>query len=507
MNVIFLMSDTYRRDNLSCYGPSRVQTPSLDRLAAQSYVFEDAYLGSFPTVPNRLDIMSGRFSHLEHEWCPLPSGTVTVQQILSGSGFTTMMIVDNPHLIEMGFNYSRGFNGWEWIRGQETDVWRTAPRNIRLPNGGMKNRSQSFILTNYLRNISWWQNEEDRFAPRTIRAACRWLEENQDQDKFFLYLDLFDPHEPWDAPKHYLDLYEKEYNGAEITYPQYDFWREYLSEEELRHYWNLYRAEATMVDRWIGVLLDKMDELGLTEDTALIFCSDHGFLFGEHDLIGKSLMPEKPGGDFNYEAVPMYGDIRRQPLLIRLPGQTRSQRVAGLVQSPDLMPTILELAGLVVTEQVKGQVKVQHLQCGMFTNEDWSYQPELTHGKSLVPLMNGQAQKIRDIAVCSNTIVHHNPILAKSAIVTEDGYCLHYDGSYSDIDVNAKMYTNQLIPPAQARISTDPMLFCVRDDPGEQKNIIDSNEGLARSIHGRYVSWLEEHGTPERHIAGRRELR
>ncbi len=69
------------------------------------------------------------------------------------------------------------------------------------------------------------------------------------------------------------------------------------------------------------------------------------------------------------------------------------------------------------------------------------------------------------------------------------------------------MYTNQLIPPTNARISTDPMLFCMPDDPGEQKNVLESNETLARDIHGRYVSWLSENGTPEQHIAGRRELR
>lgn len=506
MNVILFMTDTFRRDNLSCYGLTRVKTPRLDEFARTAYVFDDAYLGSFPTIPNRLDLLSGRFSFIEHEWCPLPDDTITLQQILAASGCVTQMIVDNPHLLEMGFNYSRGFNGFEWIRGQETDTWRTAPRNVHVPPNKRKNRSVDFILTNYMRNISWWKAEEDRFAARSIQTACRWLEENQDQDQFFLYLDLFDPHEPWDAPQKYLDLYEKEYHGEELTYPHYDFWRDYLTEVELDHYRNLYMAEATMVDHWFGVLLDKVEELGLTEDTAIIFMSDHGFLFGEHDLIGKSLMPEKEGGAFSYEAIPMYGEIRRVPLMIRLPGQWQGRHIHGLVQTPDVMPTVLEMAGLVTTDVMRGQTRTQALQCGMFFTEDWQFRPETLHGKSLMPLIRGEVSKLRDIAVCSNTLVHHTPILAKTAIVTEDGWCLHYSGEYAQITSGGAMYTNRLIDVDKARIPSQPLLYRLTDDPQESRNVIGDHPQMARDIHARYVRWLEEAGTPEEHLAGRRRL-
>lgn len=176
MNIILVMSDTFRYDNLSCYGPTQVKTPSLDRFAQEAFVFDNAYLGSFPTIPNRLDVMSGRFSFIDREWSPLTNESVTLQQVLGVSGVITYMIVDNPHLLEMGYNYSIGFSAFEWIRGQETDVWRTSPTSVRLPNG-RKNRSRDFIVANYLRNTAWWGKEEDHFAPRTIRAACQWLEE------------------------------------------------------------------------------------------------------------------------------------------------------------------------------------------------------------------------------------------------------------------------------------------------------------------------------------------
>jgi arylsulfatase A-like enzyme len=96
MNVVFFMSNSFCYENLSCYVPTRVKTPRLDRFAQEANVFDNAFLGSFRAVPNRLDIMSGRISFIDHEWCPLPQDTVTLQQILSASGVAPQMIVDNP---------------------------------------------------------------------------------------------------------------------------------------------------------------------------------------------------------------------------------------------------------------------------------------------------------------------------------------------------------------------------------------------------------------------------
>ncbi len=505
MNIILVMSDTFRYDNLSCYGPTQVKTPRLDGFAQEAFVFDNAYLGSFPTIPNRMDIMSGRFSFIDHEWQPLPSEMVTLQQVLSASGLVTQMIFDNPHLVEMGFNYERGFDAWEWIRGQETDRWKSAPKEVKLPCAEGKLRTPFFFKT-YLRNTAGWKSEEDRFAPRTITAACKWLEENQDQDQFFLYLDLFDPHEPWDAPKHYVDLYDPDYEGEEVIYPNNGFWREYLTEKELNHMHALYMAEASMVDHWFGVLLNKIEESGLTEDTAVIFASDHGYLFGEHELTGKSLFSEV-NGDIFYEAIPMYDPIRRIPLMIRLPGQTEGQHIGALVQAPDLMPTILEMTGLVATETIGGQSEIQALQCGVFYTEDWEFKPETIHGKSVMPLMRGETDRLRDIAVSSSTLIRHTPILAKCAIVTEDGWCLHYAGSYEEAGAEGRVFTLKLASPEGARIPTDPKLYYLPDDPQESNNVIHENEGLAREIHERYVKWLEEVGTREEHLAGRRRLR
>ena len=167
MNIIFVMSDTYRRDNLAVYGPSAVRTPNLDRFASSANVFHKVLTGSFPTVPNRLDIFSGRYCHTRGEWGPLPKDTITLGQLLTGAGLTTQMIVDNPHLLEDGYDYSRGFGGWEWIRGQETDAWRTIPRDVHIATDPRKMRTR-FSAERHRRNTAWWRKEEDRFAARRL---------------------------------------------------------------------------------------------------------------------------------------------------------------------------------------------------------------------------------------------------------------------------------------------------------------------------------------------------
>jgi arylsulfatase A-like enzyme len=506
MNVILVMSDSFRRDSLSCYAPSGVKTPRLDGFASQACVFTNAYTGSFPTIPNRLDIMSGRVSHVDRQWGPLPPEVVTLQQLLTASGIATQMIADNPHLQEDGYNYARGFAGWEWIRGQETDVWKSLPRDVKPPTSPKKMRTP-LVIQRHLRNTAWWKGEEDRFAPRTVAAACDWLEDAaRSTAPFYLFIDLFDPHEPWDPPQHYVDMYDPDYRGEPLFYTSYGFWKELFTEPEFRHMRAQYNAESTMVDRWIGVLLDKIDALGLNEDTAVIFTSDHGYLFGEHELTGKSLLPELDGQYF-YEAIPLYRDVRAIPLIIRLPGQTARRDLPGLVQPVDLMPTILEMAGLVATGTVSGQSHTQALQCGVFYSENWQFTLDEIHGQSLMPLLRGERDRHRDITVTSETLVHHSPTLAKSAIVTEDGWCLHYCGSYGGDTSSGAMGTLKLINPKAARLSTGPMLFRLSDDPVEMNNVIEANQALAREIHQRYVRWLEELGTPEAHLAGRRSLR
>jgi len=475
MNFLLVVSDTFRRDHLGCYGNSWIHTPNLDQLAAESVLFDRAYAGSFPTVPNRRDVLTGRYTFTYSDWAPLPPGELVLADVMGRAGYTTMMIADTPHILAHGFNYQRGFGGWEWIRGQENDRWRTSPRDPRLPCAPEKLRLPEDSVKQYLRNVSDRRNEEDYFAPRTMTRAMRWLEENRDCQPFLLYVDTFDPHEPWDPPRWYVDLYDPGYRGEEVIYPCYAP-SDFLTEAELRHLRALYAGEVTMVDRWVGLLLNRVDELGLRDSTAVIFTTDHGFYHGEHGMIGKSLLQ---GG--YYSTVPLYEEVARIPLLVRLPGQAPGRRGA-LAQPPDLMPTILELAGLAI--------------------------PETVHGRSLAGILRGEADHHRTVAISSPSIIH-GPRSVQFTTITDGEWSLIFPGAGAGEEGGAETAIVDSIKRVHKRLwpgSGGPELYHLPTDPTQQKNLIGQHPDLARRLHAEHLRMLEEVGTPEEHLRHRRHL-
>ena len=123
LNVIFVVSDTLRRDHLSIYGNDWISTPYLERFAQDALIFENAYTGSFPTVPNRHDIMTGRFTATYIPWAPLPADELVLAQILSDNDYLTMMIVDQPHILENGLCITRT-HGTVTITVRRTEFFR-----------------------------------------------------------------------------------------------------------------------------------------------------------------------------------------------------------------------------------------------------------------------------------------------------------------------------------------------------------------------------------------------
>jgi len=349
MNFIVIVSDTLRRDHLGCYGNQWISTPHIDRFAARSQVFERAYSGSFPTVPHRRDLLTGRFTASYTPWAPLSLDEVVLPQVLGEAGYTSMMIADCPHTLENGYHYDRGFDGWEWIRGQEGDRWRTWPDAPPHPANAKKIRGPERLQQCHRRNTADWRRESDRFVARTMQSACDWLEDNYRRDKFFLYVDTFDPHEPWDAPQHYIDLYDPGYKGQVVDYPLYWYAKNFLAPAELKHCRALYAAEVTLVDRWVGRVFEKIEDLGLLRNTMVLFTTDHGFLHGEHGIMGKALLtPER----FTY--IPLYEEINHIPWIAWWPGG-RACRRRAIVQPMDIMPTLLKAAGAKVPPTVQGR--------------------------------------------------------------------------------------------------------------------------------------------------------
>ncbi|MCL4426249.1 MAG: sulfatase [Firmicutes bacterium] len=357
MNTIVVLMDSLRRDFLSCYGNDWVLTPNVAHFAARSTVFEQAYVGSYPCMPARRDLWTGRLEFPFRGWGPLEPGETEIAALVKGAGRTSMLITDHYHLWERGSgNYHFSFGGVEFIRGQENDAWLTDPTPVYYPAAPEKlaRHARPGSWERYCRNSAHLDNEEDYCGAQVFQQAVKWLEANRTHKDFFLMIDSFDPHEPFNPPKPYIDLYAQDYQGERVIWPTYGWCN--LSPEELAYVKALYAGKVTMADHWFGRLLDKVDELGLTEETAIILTSDHGHLFGEHGLIGK---PWSAIADSN-----LYEELARIPLIIYYPGAA-PRRLNGLVQLLDLFPTLCQIMGLSVPGNIHGQSLLPAIQQGV----------------------------------------------------------------------------------------------------------------------------------------------
>jgi len=467
MNLILIVSDTFRRDHLGCYGNSWMRTPNLDSLAEESVIFDRAYTASFPTVPHRMDLLTGRYTFTYSGWRPLSRDEVVLADVLREAGYVTMMIADTPHILKDGYNFDRGFDGWIWIRGQENDRYSTDPIDYRLPCSPEKLRSPDRTVKQYLRNISRRRYESDYFVAQTMIEAARWLERNREHERFFLYVDTFDPHEPWDPPRWYVDLYDAGYEGEKVFYPAYGP-SDYLTPAELKHMRALYAAEATMVDRWIGFLLRRVKDLGLWDKTAIIFTTDHGFYLGEHNLIGKSIItPEAQA------MVPLYDEMIHIPLMIKVP-EVEPRRCNRIVQTPDLMPTILELAGVEV--------------------------PKTVQGRSLVPLLRGESVEWRSFAVSSPSIINGPVAGQRISMVTDEWffiYCGQVDEALKDVPLELKTRIVDGFERFQKIMGGIPSneLYHLSEDPSQERNIFNEKRDVAEELHAKLLEFLESLGT------------
>ncbi|MCD6470204.1 sulfatase-like hydrolase/transferase [Candidatus Bathyarchaeota archaeon] len=180
-----MVSDTLRRDYLGCYGNNWIHTEYLDKFAKESIVFDRAYISSFPTIPHRRDLFTGRYAFTYSRWISdgsgpnLPRNEIILSQLLKQAGYTTMIIADTYHLFRDCHNFDRGFDGWRWIRGQEHDRYMTNPTDDPEVR-------QRIMDPQYLQNVSLRRFEEDYFVAQTMRSAIKWLELNYNRHKKIL---------------------------------------------------------------------------------------------------------------------------------------------------------------------------------------------------------------------------------------------------------------------------------------------------------------------------------
>jgi len=455
MNIICVVTDTLRADHLPSYGSQRVIAPYLTQFAGEALVFDDCHAASFPTVPTRADIATGRFTFTYLTWGPLPPDEITLAGLMTKAGYTTMGIGDNPFLIRNGYGYDRGFDDFIWIRGQREASGRPDVTSL-------------------------WKEEDDRFAPQTFKAAMDWLERHH-EEKFFLYIDAWDPPEPWVPPAHYVKPYLPDYQGEQV-YPAYWDWEEAgYSERDLEIAKATYMGEITMVDRWFGLLIDRLKTLGVYEDTAIFFVSDHGFYFGEFGIFGKSrfrwpdntipvmeAMARFKQGAISYRT-PKHNEISHVPLFAKIPGYEH-QRISGLVSIPDIMPTMLELAGIDAPARV---------QAG-----------------SLLPLARGEVDRLHDIVVTSQSLID---TAGNTTLIVDDSERVVVEVSPSTIRDGDWDFLFAL--------EGEPIeLYDAVNDPGHQRNLAEERPDVCQMMHAKFARWMDEMETPAAYAAPRRRL-
>jgi arylsulfatase A-like enzyme len=330
VKALFVILDTLRRDYLEPYGTDWVRTPNIARLAARSVVCDDHWVGSLPCMPARREFMTGRHNFLERGWGPLEPFDDVLPDLLRRADPPAFshLITDHYHYFYLGGEgHNSSFDTWLFERGQENDRWISRVDLPALPESLNRPDSRRQNALNRLAQ----REEHELSGPRCVEQAVRWLTENGESDDWFLQLELFDPHEPFYTVRKYLEMYGDAWDGPLYDWPEYGVVRD--DPEAVAHIRRCYAALLTMTDHWLGGLWDVLDERGLWRDTLVVLTTDHGSMLGEHDYYMKNAMP-------------VYNDIARIPLIVHLPGDARAgQRVGALTQSTDLMPTFLDYFG------------------------------------------------------------------------------------------------------------------------------------------------------------------
>lgn len=376
-NILILYTDQQRWDALGANGNPDVRTPHLDRLAARGISFDHYFVQNPVCMPSRASFLTGQYPStlgITHMGVPVPPETITLPRLLkpygyrSGNigklhflphanrdhrephpdyGFDTLEVSDEPGCYEDAY--------YAWVRA-------TAPDQLDQISVGLPPNARVWRET--MRIEDPVVHPEERFSKRALafRAADDLTHTAFVADQTMAFIDrergrpwcciagFYSPHSPWVAPQRFLDLYDAEkltlipnMSGAtDVDDRSRDSLDRASGEDEIRAAHHGYYAMVSEVDHHVGRILDHLDAAGLAEETIVVFTSDHGEWLGEHGRYGKGY----PGDD----------SVSRVPLIVRWPnGQGGGRRESTIVEAVDVLPTLLEGAGIPVSPHLQGE--------------------------------------------------------------------------------------------------------------------------------------------------------
>jgi len=309
-NVVLVTIDTLRADHLGCYGYERPTSPFMDTLAAEGTLFADASAPAAWTKPSTGTILTGlypsRHGALYHgSSLQVPEGERTLAEAFNERGYATAGFVSNPNVKKV-FEFDRGFEEF-FDSPVEDTVTLAAIRESYF--GG--------IVMKLSRHQFNWKYEND--IQSVNRHVLAWLESNRDQP-FFLYVHYIDPHIPYTPPEEYEREFARNYEG----FPLFNERKRLVGIDR-------YDGEIRYTDDGMRSLVEKLDELGIRDETIIVITSDHGEEFFEHEVLGHGFS--------------LYQPVIHVPLIANGPGVAPGRVVETPVQIVDLAATVLDLAG------------------------------------------------------------------------------------------------------------------------------------------------------------------
>ena len=374
-NILFLMVDDLRPE-LGCYDQAHIKSPNIDRLARMGQLFTQAYVNYPVCGPSRAILLSGlygspnRFNGWNCSQDQDVPGLVSLPMHFKNNNYTTVSL-------------GKVYNNFEDGKGSWTEVWRPAMTTTAWDYQSeegisiFKRLNEDRQYNTQARNNQNLPNRGPAFESPEVqdvvyedgRIASKAMEKLQEfkgsGEAFFMAVGFKKPHLPFNAPKRYWDLYDREeIELPDNFYPPKNAPKESLhSYSELRAYSNIpnegpfseelskalihgYYASVSYVDSQVGRVLDELENLGLDESTIVVLWGDHGWQLGEHALWCKH-------SNFNTSTL--------IPLIFKIPGKSANIKQEALVETVDLYPTLCDLAGINSPLHVQGKSFVKLL--------------------------------------------------------------------------------------------------------------------------------------------------
>lgn len=359
-NILLIMADQMKATASHLYGNSFCHTPSMERLAGQGVLFENAFTPHPLCVPARISLWTGQYPHAHggrRNETLMPAGAVHAFQIWKEAGYHAGLIGKNhcfgrPEDLALfdtwceighyGLPAGAPARGMPWFRPVEAiEAAHAVRRNMPRQTPHFGYATSDFPLQDYSTGL---------VAGQTVR----FLEQHR-RDPFALWVSFPDPHTPYEAPQRYAGMFppdklelppwrEDEFDDApernRVLHQMLGIQRD--PPEDIYSALSVYYGMVRFLDDGLGQILAALDALGLRQNTIVIFCADHGDFAGEHQMMRK-------GGLF-------YDCLTRVPLIISWPGQIPAGQVdRSMANLVDVVPTLLQLQGLEIPRAMQGR--------------------------------------------------------------------------------------------------------------------------------------------------------